>query len=152
VAEKAVTLSLAKKVASKLRSAGYKVVMTRSTDNFVGLGQRCSIANSQFNAVFLSIHTNAAPRKSATGVETYYYSAKSARLAASLHKEMLGVMKTENRGIRRRGFYVSRRTNCPSVLVEPGFLSNAGEASRLNSGFFQDRLAGALARGVMRAH
>jgi N-acetylmuramoyl-L-alanine amidase len=150
VKEKDVTLAVARKTASILREQGYRVVLTRSTDVFVGLRERCAIANAQHDAVFLSIHMNAAPRKTATGVETYYYSRRSARLAAALHAEVVKLMGTENRGIRQRGFFVIRRTNIPSVLVEPGFLSNAGEASRLNSSAFQSRLANALARGVMK--
>jgi N-acetylmuramoyl-L-alanine amidase len=153
VGEKGVTLAVARKTAEKLRAAGYRVVLTRSTDDFVGLSQRCAIANSQgSDTVFLSIHFNAAPRKTATGVETYYYSGRSARLAASVHREVLGLMGTENRGIRQRGFYVIRNTRVPAVLVEPGFLSTDSEARRLSSSAFQDRLATALARAVARAH
>lgn len=149
--EKTYTLAVARKTASKLREAGYRVVLTRSDDTFVGLGQRCAIANSAGgDAVFLSIHFNSAPRKTATGVETYYYSGRSAKLAASVHREVLGLMGTENRGVRQRGFYVIRNTRIPSVLVEPGFLSTSSEASRLSSSSFQDRLATALARAVAR--
>jgi N-acetylmuramoyl-L-alanine amidase len=148
VGEKAVTLAVAQKTASKLRAAGFRVVMTRSGDYFVGLGQRCAIANSQGNAIFLSIHMNAAPRLTATGVETYYYSSRSARLGASVHREVLRVMGTENRGLRRRGFYVIRNTRCPAVLIEAGFLTNAGEARRLSSSSFQGKLAGAIAKAV----
>ena len=149
VAEKAVTLSVTYKTAAKLRAAGYRVIMTRTSDYFVGLGQRCAMANSQRGAVFVSIHMNSAPRLTATGVETYYYSSRSAGLASAMHREILRVMGTENRGIRRRGFYVLRRTKGPSVLLEPGFLTNSGEARRLNSSSFQDKLAGAIARAVM---
>jgi len=152
VGEKGVTLAVAIKTAARLRAAGYHVVLTRSGDYFVGLTQRCGIANSQRDAVFLSIHFNAAPRLSATGVETYYYSGRSGKLAAAVHREVLRVMGTENRGVRQRGFFVIRRTSCPSVLVEPGFLTNAAEARRLSSPGFQDTLAGALARAVMAVH
>jgi N-acetylmuramoyl-L-alanine amidase len=152
VAEKTVALAVARKTAERLREAGYHVVMTRNSEVFVGLRERCAIANSQSGAVFLSIHFNAAPRKTATGVETYYYSGQSARLAAAVHGEVLSVMGTENRGIRRRGFFVIRQTRIPAVLVEPGFLSNAPEASRINSSAFQSKLAGALARAVIKAH
>lgn len=151
--EKTYTLSVARKTAEKLRSAGYRVVMTRNSDDFISLGQRCSIANSSGgDAVFLSIHFNSAPRKTATGVETYYYSGRSARLAASVHREVLSLMGTENRGVRQRGFYVIRNTRIPAVLVEPGFLSTESEARRLSSSAFQDRLATALARAVSKAH
>jgi N-acetylmuramoyl-L-alanine amidase len=149
VPEKGFTLVMAQRVAIKLRAAGFRVVMTRSTDDFVGLSSRCAIANSAGDAVFLSIHFNAAPRTSATGVETYYYTGRSAALAAAVHRNVVRVMGTPDRGIRQRGFYVIRNTKCPAVLVEPGFLTNSGEVARLSTSSFQDQLAGALAQAII---
>jgi N-acetylmuramoyl-L-alanine amidase len=94
------------------------------------------------------VHFNGAPRTAATGVETYYYTSQSAALAAAVHREVLRLMGTPDRHVRRRGFYVIRKTNCPSVLVEPGFLTNADEVRRLDSNAFQERLAGALAKAI----
>lgn len=150
VPEKGYTLSVARLVASKLRSAGFRVVLTRSDDTFVGLSGRCAIANSQSNAVFLSIHFNAAPREGADGVETYYYTGRSATFAAAVHREVLRAMGTTDRHVRQRGFYVIRHTDCPAVLVEPGFLTNPEEVRRIDSG--QDRLASALARAVISTY
>ena len=100
VPEKGFTLSVAKRVASKLRSEGFKVVMTRSSDTFVSLSTRCAIANAQSSAVFLSIHFNGAPRTAASGVETYYYSGKSSAFASAAHRELVRLMGTPDRGIR----------------------------------------------------
>jgi N-acetylmuramoyl-L-alanine amidase len=147
--EKIYTLAVSQKLAAKLRAAGFKVVMTRSDDTFVGLGTRCAIANSQSDAVFVSIHFNAAPRVGATGVETYYYTGKSSSLAAAVHREVLRVMGTEDRHIRQRGFYVIRKTNIPAVLVESGFLTNPAEFRRIANPSFQDELAGAIARAIV---
>ena len=131
-AEKIYTLAVAQKLAARLRAAGFHVVITRSDDSFVGLGTRCDIANAQHDAVFLSIHFNAAPRVDASGVETYYFSGKSSSLAAALHREVLRVMGTPDRHIRQRGFYVIRHTNIPAVLVESGFLTNPVEFRRIS--------------------
>jgi N-acetylmuramoyl-L-alanine amidase len=149
VPEKGYTLAVARRLASRLRDAGFKVVMTRDSDEFVGLRERCAIANSQSNAIFISVHFNGAPRTGATGVETYYYTGQSAPLAAAVHREVLRLMGTPDRHVRHRGFYVIRKTNCPAVLVEPGFLTNADEVRRLDSSAFQDRLAGALAKAII---
>jgi N-acetylmuramoyl-L-alanine amidase len=50
----------------------YKVIMTRKNDTFIELKDRGKIANSHNADLFVSIHANAAPRKSAKGIETYY--------------------------------------------------------------------------------
>jgi N-acetylmuramoyl-L-alanine amidase len=149
IPEKPYTLDIAQRVSSALRARGFKTVMTRSDDTFVTLGQRCAIANSERNAIFVSIHLNSARREGADGIETYYYSPKSAPLAASLHRAVVRAAGTEDRGVRRRGFYVIRRTTrIPAVLVECGFLTNRAEAKRLLTASHRQKLANAIAGAI----
>src|SRR6266700_3653067 len=101
------------------------VVMTRDSDVFIPLGTRVAIANSYRDAIFVCIHFNATPRSSASGIETYFYSSQSLPLASAIHYYVAGGAPSANRGVRRRGFFVLRRTTIPSVLVECGFLTNA---------------------------
>ncbi len=82
--EKNAVLKIAKRVGKYLRQYGYKVYFTRHTDVFIKLRDRTHFANLKKADIFISIHANAAPRKSqylsAHGVETYYLSpARSAR-------------------------------------------------------------------------
>src|SRR5207248_3656174 len=111
-----------------LEKAGYKVVMTRNTDVFVPLGTRVAIANSYPNAVFICIHFNSATRSGANGIETYFYSTESAPLAGSIHSALVSAAPSENRGVRRRGYFVLRNTAVPAVLIECGFLTYPNEA------------------------
>ena len=150
VAEKDKTLDVALRLAAVLRASGYRVVLTRSGDYFVTLGQRVAIANSQSNAIFVSVHFNCASRSGANGIETYYYRGDSSSLAASIHRNVVAGAPSENRGIRRRGFFVIRRTSIPSVLVECGFLTNPTEASLAQSPSYRQKLAEEIARGIMR--
>ncbi len=149
-AEKIYTLDIANRVKARLRGAGFRVVMTRDGDYFVGLGQRCAIANSQRDAVFLSVHLNSAPRVSAEGIETYFYTRQSASFAAAVHPRLLRAAGTEDRHIRCRGFYVIRNTRIPAVLAECGFLTNPAEGGRIaGSSAHRQRLAEALADAVI---
>jgi N-acetylmuramoyl-L-alanine amidase len=70
--EKDVTLRLSKMLAKKLRSMGFQVVTTREADRFVSLEERTAIAEGSKGDVFISLHANAAPRRSVQGIETYY--------------------------------------------------------------------------------
>ena len=70
--EKDVTLRLSKLLTRKLRSMGFQVVATRETDRFVSLEERTAIAEGSKGDVFISLHANAAPRRSVQGIETYY--------------------------------------------------------------------------------
>src|SRR6184192_1600174 len=148
VAEKTMTLDVAQRLKEVLTAYGYRVVMTRDSDVFVPLGTRVAIANSYRDAIFVCIHFNAARRGSANGIETYFYSSQSLPLASAIHYYVAGGAPTPNRGVRRRGFYVLRKTTIPAVLVECGFLTNATEANYAQSSAYQQKLAEQIARGV----
>jgi len=72
-------LDVAQRLEAVLTAYGYRVVMTRDSDVFVPLGTRVAIANSYRDAIFVCIHFNAASRRSASGIETYFYSRKVCR-------------------------------------------------------------------------
>jgi N-acetylmuramoyl-L-alanine amidase len=153
IPEKPYTLDVAKRLQRILAGKGYRTVMTRSGDYFVGLGERCSVANDQGRAIFVSIHFNSARREGANGIETYYYGSSGGRLASAIHAEVLRVARTEDRRVRRRGFYVLRHTRVPAVLCELGFLTNRDEAKKISgSSSYRQSLAEAVARGISRAY
>ncbi len=148
VAEKTMALDVAQRVAKKLRTAGYRVIMTRDSDVFVTLGNRVAVANSLRDSEFVCIHFNSATRAGANGIETYYYRSDSAGLAANIHRQVVSQTTSDNRGIRQRGFYVLRKTSVPSVLVECGFLTNPTEANLVLQSSYRERLAQGIADGV----
>lgn len=150
ISEKDKTLDVAQRLRRILQASGYRVIMTRDSDVFVPLPTRVAIANSYRGATFVSIHFNCAPRVGANGIETYYYRGDSASLAASIHRNVVSSAPSENRGIRRRGFYVLRRTAIPSVLVECGFLTNPTEGRLAQTTSYRQKLAEQIARGIRR--
>ena len=73
IAEKEIVLSIAKKLAVKLKTEmGTEVVLTRKEDRFVPLEDRTLLANSEDADLFISLHVNASPNADARGIETYY--------------------------------------------------------------------------------
>jgi N-acetylmuramoyl-L-alanine amidase len=150
IAEKDKTLDVALRLRRILTTDGYRVIMTRDRDVFIPLGTRTAIANAYRNAVFVSIHFNCSSRGGANGIETYYFRSDSAALAASIHRNVVAGAPTENRGIRRRGFFVLRRTAIPSVLVECGFLTNPTEGRLAQTDTYRQKLAEQIARGIRR--
>lgn len=150
IGEKGMTLDVSQRLKRVLEARGYRVIMTRNSDVFVPLGTRVAIANSYRGATFVSVHFNSSRRAGANGVETYYYRGDSASLAASIHRNVVAGAPTENRGIRRRGFFVLRRTRIPSVLVECGFLTNPAEGRLAQSPSYRQALAERIARGIAR--
>jgi N-acetylmuramoyl-L-alanine amidase len=148
VAEKEVTLDVAQRLKKTLTANGYRVVMTRDSDVFVPLATRVAIANSYSNAMFVSIHFNSAKRTGAGGIETYFYSRESLALASAIHYFVAGGAPSSNRNVRRRGYYVLRKTSVPAVLVECGFLTNPTEAAYAQTTSYRQKLAEEIAAGV----
>jgi N-acetylmuramoyl-L-alanine amidase len=148
VAEKEMTLDVAQRLKKVLAASGYRVVMTRDSDVFVPLGTRVAIANSYPNAIFVSVHFNSAKRSGASGIETYFYDRESLPLASAIHYFVAGGASSSNRNVRRRGYYVLRKTKNPAVLVECGFLTNPTEAALAQSASYRQKLAEEIAAGV----
>jgi N-acetylmuramoyl-L-alanine amidase len=148
VSEKEMTLDVAQRLKKTLAANGYRVVMTRDSDVFVPLGTRVAIANSYANAIFVSIHFNSAKRSGAGGIETYFYNRESLPLASAIHYFVAGGAPSSNRNVRRRGYYVLRKTTVPAVLVECGFLTNPSEAALAQTASYRQKLAEEIAAGV----
>ena len=70
--EKDIALDVAKRLEKKLsKNMNVKIVMTRDEDVFLRLSERTKIANESNGNLFISIHTNAAENRRASGFETF---------------------------------------------------------------------------------
>jgi N-acetylmuramoyl-L-alanine amidase len=63
---------------------GSEVIYTRSDDTFVPLERRTDIANEAKADLFLSIHANSSPLRTAAGVETFYLNFTTSKTALEL--------------------------------------------------------------------
>jgi len=70
--EKEIVLAVTSRLAELLRAEGVRVVLTRDDDTFLTLQQRSTFATTERN-VFVSVHANAAPSSSASGIETWVF-------------------------------------------------------------------------------
>lgn len=175
--EKSFTLDWALRLRNLLSTNGWEVYLTRTNDVEVTLADRVSFAEKVRADLFLSLHFNSAfPRKEFMGLETYcltpqglpsnltrgyeddptsvfpnnHYDEENFRLAANLHRELLRATGGKDRGIRRARFLsVLRGQQRPAVLLEGGYLSNPEEAALIATPSFRQKLAEAVARGLI---
>jgi N-acetylmuramoyl-L-alanine amidase len=147
--EKVLALDTAKRLAKILRNNGFRVIETRTRDVFVPLGARTAISNRAADSIFVSIHYNWAPRRGARGIEIYYFSPRSWRLASTILRETTRAYPTENRGVKRSRFYVLRTNRRPAVLCELGFVSNPQDNRYLQNRTYRQRLAERVADGII---
>lgn len=150
--EKQVIFPISLRVAELLQSQGLTVILTRRQDISVDLQSRVEMANRARATVFISIHANAISlsRPDVNGIETYYASASGQRLAEVLQASMLAATGMNNRGVKQSRFYVLRHTTMPAALVEVGFVTGAQDAPRLADPAWQERMAQAIAAGILR--
>jgi N-acetylmuramoyl-L-alanine amidase len=66
------------------RQPGVDVVVTRRTDEYIGLAERIDLANRVAADLFLSIHANASANAATRGVETYFLNFALNRQAESV--------------------------------------------------------------------
>ena len=172
VKEKELTLTLAKRIGTQLKKAGLHVDYTRTRDITLSLDARARIARTKKADLFISVHANHASNLDACGVETYVLppsgypgTAEGSRargwqignrndfhntlLGFSIHRHLMSTPETVDRGLKRQSFFVLRETSCPAVLLEFGFLSNAGETRRMLRTDWQIQSCAAVVEGVL---
>ena len=72
----------------------------------------------------------------------------SRQLGALILEQIGGVARLHKKKVEAAGFAVLRSPDVPSLLIETGFISNPGEAARLATPAYQDKLARAIRRGI----
>lgn len=147
--EKAVALDVALRVHRKLRESQLNTVLTRADDRFIPLDSRVDIGNAQKNSVFLSIHFNDSRRRWVEGVETYYYSPYAYDLAQAIERNLSSLPGAVNRGVHVARFRVLRNAECPSVLVECGYLSNRNDRQDAANPAYREQLAEKIAEAIV---
>jgi N-acetylmuramoyl-L-alanine amidase len=114
--EKSLVLSFGLALRDRLEKAGkYRVVMTRSDDTFIPLGERVKIARSLSAALFVSIHADALPRGEgeAHGATVYTLSDKASDAEAQR------LADSENRADAIGGVNLTEEpTDVADILIE----------------------------------
>ena len=146
--EKDITLDVSKRLKTLLQKQGYNVIMTRDTDEYLSLQERCDITEAAHPDIFVSVHVNSSVKPEITGVETHYYHQESLALAQTVHAAIASNIKSNNRGLFKSKFYVINHTTVPAILCEIGFISNDSERNQLNGDKRKQDTAKAIMEGV----
>lgn len=152
--EKNVTLAIALKVRDILNRdyEGHSIRMSRTSDTAKSLAERTNDANSWGADFFVSIHINAG---GGAGYEDYIYngavSSNTGAYRDKVHAEIMKQVDFTNRGKKRANFHVLRESAMPAMLTENGFIDNAGDAGKLKSNAYLERIALGHANGIAQA-
>ena len=100
----------------------------------------------------VSIHQNSYQDAQIHGAQVFYYShsEEGKRMAEVMQKALLKADEENTRQAKANDtYYLLKRTEVPTIIVECGFLSNPEEAAKLVSPKYQEKLAEAIAEGIL---
>lgn len=162
VLEKDINLKIAKQVEKELEKKGYQVIMTREKDQMLAgessgnakiqdMKARVDLINEKAPGIAVSIHQNSYHEEGIHGAQVFYYShsAEGQTAAKMMQQALLGVDNDNTRQEKANDtYYLLRRTQVPTIIVECGFLSNKREAALLSDNDYQKKIAEAIAEGI----
>lgn len=164
IEEKAINLQVSEALAQCLEAQGFDTLLTREAD--VGLydedtenkkaqdmRRRCELIQENKPLFTVSIHQNSFSDPSVCGPQVFYYerSAEGQKLASCIQEQLnaqLGI--GEPREIKgNTNYYMLKRSESVTVLVECSFLSNPAEAQKIQTEEYQNAVAEAICDGIL---
>ncbi len=142
--EKEINLQIAQQL-SMLSSPEIKIILVRDKDELLSLNSRKEFIKAQNADLLLSLHCNAHPNKSKSGMEAYHlregiFKQKSYQISKILLQEQLNKPEAAAE-IKEANFMILRDLPHPGVLLELGYLTNNEEAQNLKNPSYQKNLA-----------
>ena len=162
--EKDLNLAIATKLGTYLKRQGLEVYYTRQKDDGLyspgasnkkvqDMQNRCAVVENVDPNFMISIHQNSFSDGQVHGAQVFYYatSEESKLLGESLQQSLVSHVDPKNhrKAKANESYYILKKTKCPSVIVECGFLSNAEECKKLKTDAYQRKIVEAIYQGIL---
>ncbi|MCH5151513.1 MAG: N-acetylmuramoyl-L-alanine amidase [Clostridiales bacterium] len=161
VKESSLNLVYAKELGSIFEKGGFNVVYTRTTEGGLyglptkgfklrDMQARKKVIDEARADLVISVHMNKFSQSTRRGPQVFYQEGEEAGrlLAASLQRVFNDFTGNHHEAIAG-DYYVCREIDCPSVIVECGFLSNADECAQLQTDGYRQQICNYIFSGVM---
>lgn len=163
--EKDINLSIAMKLKSLLEQNDIKVIMTREDDNGLysqedsskkraDLLNRVNMIESSKADIAVSIHQNSFTQEDVKGAQVFYYcqSPEGKKLAETIQAQLKKTIGDGNHRVAKSNtsYYMLKKSMCPLVIVECGYLSNIREAQLLLEDDYQEKMAWGIHMAIMQ--
>ena len=155
LSEKHITLEISLILCELLRSKGFNVIMTRTSDrdvtyagspDYEELGARVDAGKN--SDLFISVHINASSNKNANGISVHWSKSIDEELAQDIQFSLIAKTERRDRGAIKDNLYVTKQSAVPAALVEAGFISNNDEALLFKDKKYLKTLAEAICEGI----
>ena len=163
--EKDINLEIAIKLQQFLELEDVEVILTRESDaglydenasnkKVQDMKRRVEVIEQAAPVLTVSIHQNSYHEEYVHGAQTFYYenSEQSKVLAEKIQQALLNDVDKDNKRVAKSNdsYYLLKKTSSPIVIVECGFLSNSEEAGKLESDYYQEKVAWAVHLGILQ--
>lgn len=152
------THQIALRVEGRLAALGTQVLLSRPAVpvDLLTEAQRAEFANTMAADIVLSLHVDRVESEKPNGIAVFYYGSPTGGnyspggkiLADLISTELLKRTDRKNCRSHPRTWDLLRLTVMPTVRVDLGYLSNAGDSKRLHSPEFHDAIAEGLAAAL----
>lgn len=147
--EKDLTLSIINKIKALHNNENVELFFTRNEDELVSLNDRVQKINEIKPDLVISLHVNNNKNPESNGVEAYVpkdlsHTAKSEELATKFLDILTNKTSLMSRGVKTAPFLILKKSNCPTILAEVGFMSNYSDRKIITSEENQNRVAQAV--------
>ena len=116
--------------------------------------RRVAIIAEEAPLITVSIHQNSYQDPAVSGPQVFYYehSAEGQKLAKSIQDRMNSELSEARSRVEKSNssYYILKRSQGTTVIVECGFLSNPEEEARLQEVAYQDRVCAAVCAGILQ--
>lgn len=158
--EKDINLDIALLVGKQLKSYGYNVVYTRTSDsvswpsdNKKDLQARCNLAQKKNADLFISIHLNSS-EYDASGYEIYcdFNNKNTLKVSNSILTQLDQLDYSTNRGLldtNETPLYVVKNNKVDAILIEAGFISDDSDLYYLKN--YTNNIATAISKGIKKS-
>ena len=162
--EKDINLQIALKVKEKLEAENVEVILTREEEQAAlpedvrnhkaeDMKRRVELINESEASIAVSIHQNSYPEEEVKGAQVFYIThSEEGKKMAEMMQENFRLANPENhRQAKGNGtYYMLKKTEIPTIIVECGFLSNWEEAEKLVTPEYQEKTAQIICDGIMK--
>ncbi len=155
--EKELSLLMLQAIKEVSKNDNIKLVFTRETDVYQKVTEKADFVNAQKADLFISLHMNATSKETTaeSGIEIYVpketdkkTAKQSALLASAINQSVQNSFASNGVKERSKGVWILKATECPSILIECGFLTNKKDLKMLKDANQRSKMAELIMEGI----
>jgi N-acetylmuramoyl-L-alanine amidase len=155
-----ITFDIAQRIEGRLLALGATVFLARGAHNNPSEEERIAFTNKHGADLLISIHTDAHRNPLAHGVATFFYGSEAhgihsvvgERFASLVQREICARTDLLNCRTHAKTWDLLRLTQCPTIRVDLGYLSNSSDSQRLARPEFRDTVAESFIIAIQRLY